>query len=64
MKRIPQPPAPPDPSLRHQTLDLVALLTALAAATAVFVLAGPEAFAAVTTTAVALFTTWRGHRPD
>ncbi|WP_329546222.1 MULTISPECIES: hypothetical protein [unclassified Streptomyces] len=61
----PGPAAPassPPPVLRERVLDLVALLALLAVDGVLFVLAGPEAFAAVTTSGVALFATWRARR--
>ncbi|MET7697021.1 hypothetical protein [Streptomyces sp. NPDC005485] len=60
----PDAPASPSgpPALRDRVLDLIALLALLALAAFLFVLAGPEAFAAVTTSGVALFATWRARR--
>ncbi|MEU1674590.1 hypothetical protein ABZ752_21560 [Streptomyces roseifaciens] len=49
-------------ALAERTLDFIALVTLLAAVTAVFLLAGPQAFAAVTSVGTGLFAAWRGHR--
>ncbi|MDX3583846.1 hypothetical protein OG920_16630 [Streptomyces europaeiscabiei] len=49
-------------ALVERTLDFVALVGMLTVVTAVFLLAGPEAFAAVTSVGTGLFTAWRGHR--
>ncbi|MFI9311092.1 hypothetical protein [Streptomyces triculaminicus] len=49
-------------ALAERTLDFVALVILLAAATMVFLLAGPQAFAAVTSVGTGLFAAWRGHR--
>ncbi|MFF9036715.1 hypothetical protein ACF090_14730 [Streptomyces sp. NPDC014892] len=50
-------------ALAERTLDFVVLVGLLAVVTAVFLLAGPEAFAAVTSVGAALFAAWRGqHR--
>ncbi|MEU3342773.1 hypothetical protein [Streptomyces sp. NPDC006668] len=49
-------------ALAERALDFVALLGLLAAVTTVFVLAGPQAFAAVTSAGTGLFAAWRGHR--
>ncbi|MET7711479.1 hypothetical protein [Streptomyces sp. NPDC005407] len=46
----------------NSTLDLIALLCLLVLATVVYVVTGPEAFAAVTGVGVGLFTSWRGRR--
>ena len=55
-------PAPLAPT-RERVLDLVALLVLIALAAAVFTLAGPGAFTAVTSVGMGLFATWRSHRP-
>lgn len=49
-------------ALVERTLDLVALVGLLAVVTAVFLLAGPEAFAVVTSVGTGLFAAWRGRR--
>ncbi|WP_200306113.1 hypothetical protein [Streptomyces adelaidensis] len=49
-------------ALAERTLDFVALVTLLGVVTAVFLLAGPQAFAAVTSVGTGLFAAWRGHR--
>lgn len=49
-------------ALAERTLDFVALVSLLAAVTTVFLLAGPQAFAAVTSVGTGLFAAWRGHR--
>ncbi|MFF5359303.1 hypothetical protein ACFY4I_07835 [Streptomyces scabiei] len=49
-------------ALAERTLDFVALVGLLTAVTAVFLLAGPDAFAAVTSVGTGLFAAWRGHR--
>ncbi|MEU1276310.1 hypothetical protein [Streptomyces sp. NPDC005799] len=49
-------------TLAERTLDFIALLGLLAAVTTVFILAGPQAFAAVTSAGTGLFAAWRGHR--
>jgi hypothetical protein len=57
----------PTPAYRASTservLDLVALLVLIALSAAVFTLAGPGAFTAVTSVGMGLFATWRSHRP-
>ncbi|MFE9173566.1 hypothetical protein ACFYNZ_29585 [Streptomyces kebangsaanensis] len=53
------PPAP----IRERVLDLVALLILISLAAAVFMLAGPEAFTAVTSVGLGLFAAWRGRPP-
>jgi len=46
-------------------LDLIALLLLLAVMTGVYLVTGPEVFAAVTGVSGGLFTTWRGRgRPS
>jgi hypothetical protein len=62
MDENPDAPDNPPAAPARRILDLVALLAVLSAATVIFVVAGPEAFAAVTTGGVGLFTTWRGRR--
>ncbi|MFE2347965.1 hypothetical protein [Kitasatospora cineracea] len=54
-------PAPRTP-MGDRVLDLVALLLLIALAAAVFVLAGPTAFTAVTGAGMGLFSYWRSHR--
>ncbi|MFE7838768.1 hypothetical protein ACFU53_22790 [Streptomyces sp. NPDC057474] len=49
-------------ALAERTLDFVALVSLLAVVTTVFLLAGPQAFATVTSVGTALFAAWRGHR--
>lgn len=49
-------------ALAERTLDFIILIGLLAAVTTVFLLAGPEAFAAVTSVGTGLFAAWRGHR--
>ncbi|WP_111501252.1 hypothetical protein [Streptacidiphilus pinicola] len=58
----PANPVPPAPT-HERVLDLVALLVLIALAAAVFTLAGPGAFTAVTSVGMGLFATWRSHRP-
>ncbi|MFJ5924368.1 hypothetical protein ACIQF6_17395 [Kitasatospora sp. NPDC092948] len=54
---------PADPTshapIGERVLDLTALLLLIALAAAVFVLAGPAAFTAVTSAGVGLFVAWR-----
>lgn len=49
-------------ALAERALDFIALVGLLTVVTAVFLLAGPEAFAAVTSVGTGLFAAWRGHR--
>ncbi|MFF7987359.1 hypothetical protein ACFZDK_51245 [Streptomyces sp. NPDC007901] len=49
-------------ALAERTLDFVVLVSLLAAVTTMFLLAGPQAFAAVTSVATGLFAAWRGRR--
>ncbi|MFC9861683.1 MULTISPECIES: hypothetical protein [unclassified Streptomyces] len=67
-----QPPAPrtvptAEPSREAPThervLDLAALLILITLATGVFMLAGSEAFTAVTSVGLGLFAAWRGRPP-
>jgi hypothetical protein len=49
---------------KDRLLDLIALLVLIALSAAVFTIAGPTAFTAVTSVGLALFATWRSaHRP-
>ncbi|MGW2007029.1 hypothetical protein [Streptomyces nigrescens] len=50
-------------SPRDRVLDLVALMVLITLATGVFMLAGPEAFTAVTSVGLGLFAAWRGRPP-
>jgi hypothetical protein len=50
--------------LAERTLDLIALASLLALITAVFLMTGPQAFAAVTSVGTGLFTAWRGRRRE
>jgi hypothetical protein len=47
----------------ERVLDLVALLVLIALSAAVFTLAGPGAFTAVTSVGMGLFATWRSSHP-
>ncbi|GAA2996622.1 hypothetical protein GCM10010519_31980 [Streptomyces lactacystinicus] len=49
--------------IRDRVLDLVALLLLITLAAAVFLIAGSEAFTAVTSVGLGLFATWRGRPP-
>lgn len=49
-------------ALAERAFDFVALVSLLAAVTTVFLLAGSQAFAAVTSVGTGLFAAWRGHR--
>jgi hypothetical protein len=64
---IPYPDSRTDSPSRAPTservLDLVALLVLIALSAAVFTLAGPGAFTAVTSVGMGLFATWRSQRP-
>ncbi len=70
-KPTPPPAAQPAPtqgtvreaSPRDRVLDLVALMILITLATGVFMLAGPEAFTAVTSVGLGLFAAWRGRPP-
>lgn len=56
-------PSPsPSPPRADKLLDLIALLSLLAAMTGVYLATGPEVFAAVTGVSAGLFTTWRGRQ--
>ncbi|GAA2635221.1 hypothetical protein GCM10010425_40940 [Streptomyces spororaveus] len=66
------PPAPrtpatsepaPEAPIHERMLDLAALLILITMATGVFMLAGPEAFTAVTSVGLGLFAAWRGRPP-
>lgn len=66
------PPAPRTPTtaepareapIHERVLDLAALLILITLATGVFMLAGPEAFTAVTSVGLGLFAAWRGRPP-
>nr|WP_030882213.1 hypothetical protein [Streptomyces sp. NRRL B-24051] len=50
-------------SPRDRVLDLVALLVLITLSAGVFMLAGPEAFTAVTSVGLGLFAAWRGRPP-
>lgn len=58
----PSSPPPPSPPRGDKLLDLIALLSLLAAMTGVYLVTGPEVFAAVTGVSSGLFTTWRGRQ--
>lgn len=60
---VPTPGPVPEAPTRDRVLDLVALLILITLATAVFMLAGPEAFTAVTSVGLGLFAAWRGRPP-
>ncbi|WP_406072085.1 hypothetical protein OG372_35955 [Streptomyces sp. NBC_01020] len=47
----------------ERVLDLMALLALISLSAAVFTLAGPGAFTAVTSVGMGLFATWCSHRP-
>ncbi|MFJ9693148.1 hypothetical protein ACWGKU_21915 [Kitasatospora sp. NPDC054768] len=49
--------------IRDRVLDLVALLLLTTLAAAVFLIAGSEAFTAVTSVGLGLFASWRGRPP-
>ncbi|MFC7994354.1 hypothetical protein ACFUV2_34330 [Streptomyces pilosus] len=49
-------------ALAERILDFIILVSLLATVTTVFLLAGPEAFAAVISVGTGLFAAWRGHR--
>ncbi|MEU9962773.1 hypothetical protein [Streptomyces malaysiensis] len=53
----------PEAPTRDRVLDLVALLILITLVTGVFMLAGPEAFTAVTSVGLGLFAAWRGRPP-
>ncbi|KMS74371.1 hypothetical protein ACM01_13800 [Streptomyces viridochromogenes] len=53
----------PEAPTRDRVLDLAALLILITLATGVFMLAGPEAFTAVTSVGLGLFAAWRGRPP-
>lgn len=48
--------------LRDRVFELVALVSLLGIASAVYVVAGPAAFSAVVSAGVGLFATWRARR--
>ncbi|MFF8611991.1 hypothetical protein [Streptomyces sp. NPDC015350] len=50
-------------SPRDRVLDLVALLVLITLSAGVFMLAGAEAFTAVTSVGLGLFAAWRGRPP-
>jgi uncharacterized membrane protein YccC len=47
---------------RERVLELIGLLSLIAVAATVYIVTGPEAFAAVTAVGAGLFTTWSGPR--
>ena len=49
-------------ALAERTLDFLVLVSLLASVTTMFLLAGPQAFAAVTSVGTGLFAAWRGRR--
>ncbi len=60
---VPTPGSVPEAPTLDRVLDLIALLTLITLATGVFMLAGPEAFTAVTSVGLGLFAAWRSRSP-